>query len=314
MSDRVHIPSESWRPPRRQPRALDPQMIRMGVLAAGAVGVVILGMGGYALVAHRSHGIPVVEADASPIRVRPADPGGMVAEGTDEAVMGVDGKPAVAMVAPAAEAPEPQALRAQIAAARQANALPKPVPAPAPAQVAQAAPPAVQRASLSVPPAAASAAVSDMPETKPVAHAAARVPAAAAPLPVASGSMPVASGSMQVQLAAVETQEAALAEWQRLAKRMPDLLGPRRPAVVQAQHDGKTIWRLRTGGFSDTAAATVHSARRCGLRARVAPSLRSSAFSQGQGAALDPVRDGRHLTTLTVGLGWCQGCMRGCMA
>jgi hypothetical protein len=261
MSDRVHIPAESWRAPRRQPRTLYPQMIRMGVMAAGAVGVVILGVGGYALVAHRSHGIPVVEADSSPIRVRPADPGGMVAEGTEESNVGADGKPAAASVAPPAEAPEPGALRAQIAAATRQASVPKPVPAPvpvpapAPPVVAQAlppAPPAVQRASLSVPPAPSPAPVSAMPETRPAAHAAAKVPAPAVPAPVGA-----VSGSMQVQLAALETQEAALAEWQRLAKRMPDLLGPRRPAVVQAQHDGKTIWRLRTGGFSDTAAATT---------------------------------------------------------
>ena len=260
MSDRVHIPAESWRATRRQPRALDPQMIRMGVMAAGAVGVMILGVGGYALVAHRSHGIPVVEADPSPIRVRPADPGGMVAEGTDEASMGADGKPAATTVAPPAEVPEPQALRAQIAAAARQPAVPKPalaaLPAPVPAPVAQAAlpvAPAVQRASLSVPTAAVpSAPVSAMPETRPAAHAAGRAPA-----PAVAAPEPAVAGSMQVQLAAVETQEAALAEWQRLAKRMPDLLGPRRPAVVQAQHDGKTIWRLRTGGFSDTAAATA---------------------------------------------------------
>ncbi len=37
---------------------------------------------------------------------------------------------------------------------------------------------------------------------------------------------------------------------------MPSLLASRQPDVTRFEHDGKTFWRLRTGGFSDIAQAT----------------------------------------------------------
>jgi hypothetical protein len=60
-----------------------------------------------------------------------------------------------------------------------------------------------------------------------------------------------------VQLAALASQEAAMTEWQRLSKRMPDLLASRHPAVQRVDVDGKTFFRLRTGGFADIAQATA---------------------------------------------------------
>ena len=64
-----------------------------------------------------------------------------------------------------------------------------------------------------------------------------------------------------VQLAAVASEQAAQAEWQRLSKRMPDLLGARKPTVQRVDRDGRTIWRVRTGGFADLAEATSFCAR-----------------------------------------------------
>jgi len=63
-------------------------------------------------------------------------------------------------------------------------------------------------------------------------------------------------GGAFVQLAALETEALAQAEWQRLVKRMPELLGDRKPVVLKAERDGKVVWRIRTGGFADIAEAT----------------------------------------------------------
>ena len=64
-----------------------------------------------------------------------------------------------------------------------------------------------------------------------------------------------------VQLAAVDNEPAAQAEWQRLAKRMPDVLGGKHLVMQRAEHDGHAVWRVRTGGFADVADATGFCAR-----------------------------------------------------
>jgi len=91
------------------------------------------------------------------------------------------------------------------------------------------------------------------PVLAPVAPAA---PTAAAGLatnmaPAAHGKRPV------VQFAAVESGSAALAEWHRLVRQYPDLLGDRTPTITKAAHDGKTFWRVRTAGFPSMSDAVV---------------------------------------------------------
>ena len=99
-----------------------------------------------------------------------------------------------------------------------------------------------------------------------VAHPPAAVAAAPAPAvaPVAArpdaAAAPGAHGAA-VQLAAMESEQGATAEWQRLAHRMPELLGSRHPDVQRAEHDGHPVWRLRTGGFASTAQAAEFCAQ-----------------------------------------------------
>jgi hypothetical protein len=203
----------------------------------------------------RSGPVPVVTADGRPLKVRPENPGGMQTAGQNEDIMNVGRGPG--QLAPPPEAPALQALRqrqaaeeaarqeaarmeaARMEAARQA-AMP---PQVQPVAVAPNAPPAMQVPSVSAQPPARGAAA-----TPPAAPAAARPVVANAPAP---------AGKAMVQLAALTTEQAAKQEWQRLAKKMPDVLGSHQPVVTKLERDGKTFYRLRTGGFADQSQATA---------------------------------------------------------
>jgi SPOR domain len=226
---------------------MDPQVKRMGMAAAGFAGLLVIGFGGYTLIGHRPHTIPVVEAQSGPVRVRPDNPGGMQIAGANEQIMGGAGGSQTDAMAPPPEVPQPQALRAEIAAAQE--------------------PPPAQTVSLSTPPPAPPPVIDSMPETRPappLAHSPAKAvvtapPAHAAVAPAAPSAAP--SGGTQVQLAALDSAQAAMAEWDRLSKRLPELFRPHHPEVQRTDRDGKTFFRLRTGGFTDIASATAFCAQ-----------------------------------------------------
>lgn len=232
MSDDLHIPAagrgsvpiRTYYQPRRP--GMDRGTKVLLTVAAGLGGLLVAGVGGWALSGRHAAVVPVIEADSRPVRVKPENPGGLQVAGADEQVMGGRGS-RVQSLAPPAETPAAQALRAQMPPQA---AVPPPVPA------------------LPALPAAPPAAVVLQPALLP------------APTAIRQAPAPAAGGTL-VQLAAVDSEGAAQTEWQRLAKRMPGLLGDRQPVVQKAERDGRALWRLRTGGFLDIAEATAFCAR-----------------------------------------------------
>ena len=135
----------SYRPD-AQP-GMDPDMRRMAIVAGGIGAAVALVIGAVSLSHRGHHGVPVIEAAAGPVRVKPLNPGGMQVAGAEDAAGGVEA------LAPAAEKPALHALHARTRqAAAHTTQVAEPhtpiTPAPAMAQVAP-----VQRAVADLTPA-----------------------------------------------------------------------------------------------------------------------------------------------------------------
>jgi len=232
MSD-VMQPSWRVRPPERVSTGwgIPPKVWLIG---GGLAGSILLAGGitwGMAIMGPR--GVPLIETDGRPYRVRPDVPGGAVVPNQQELIFergaSRSDRPGEARLGPAPETPRPEMLRAQSQppAARQA------LPVTASPVTAAATPPA---------------------------------PAARAEVPAASPvAAPAVAGRAQVQLLAVRSEESARADWARLQRRVPELAG-RTPVITRLDREGQaTLWRVRTGGFADPAAARAFCEQ---LRAR----------------------------------------------
>jgi cell division septation protein DedD len=228
MSEDLSITRPTYRIPRHS-GGMDPATRRLALIAGGLGGALLAIVGGWTVMGHRSTAVPVIQADSRPIRVKPENPGGMQIAGANEDMSGGadtnGGK-----LAPPPEAPAPQAMLAP----------PPPSPAAAPTPASGSATPALAAAKPTAPPAS--------PADK------------RAVVPTSERAAPAGKGAL-VQLAAVTSEDAARSEWQRLEKRMPDLFGHRQPAFSKTERSGHTLWRLRTGGFSDVAQATAFCER-----------------------------------------------------
>ncbi len=251
MSDDLSIPSPTYRIPRRS-RGMDPATRRLALIAGGLGATLLLVIGGWTALGHRSGAVPVVQADSRPIRVKPDNPGGMQVAGANEDILSGDPDTNSGKLAPPPETPNPQAMRAPPAPPA-VVAAPAPIAAPAamPRMAPDKAAAMVEKAPLT--PVKAAPAVAAAAIVAPDKHGAAALPAADHGAAVAKGAL--------VQLAAVSSEAAAKVEWQRLQKRMPDLLDNRQPAFSQVERDGHMLWRVRTGGFSDFSQATVFCER-----------------------------------------------------
>ncbi len=236
MSEDFEIPAPVYRVPR--PRGvLDGGTGRLVLIAAGLGGTLLVVLGLSLVGGHHRGAIPVIEAEAGPVRVKPDNPGGMSIAGSEDEVLSSDDS---GKLAPAAEAPALQALREQEQAETTHAAVASPT-VPAPVVAAPA----------------------------PVAAPAAATPVAAPPVPAAHPAVLAAAHPAEVrpahgtdvQLGAVDSEAAAQQEWARLSRKAPELLGSRRPAFSPAERGGQTFWRLRTGGFASVAEATTFCER-----------------------------------------------------
>jgi SPOR domain len=232
VSDDASIRTPTYRVARQ--RGMDPATKRLALIAAGLGSALLAVIGVWSVNGHHAGGgsVPVIEPPPGPMRVKPANPGGMQLAPGDEIFSGSGGDNSVDKLAPPPETPDPQALRPppkaaiaplppapQAAAAPVANAVPLPAPAASPAHPQQ----------TGVPPA----------------------PSVSAAKPVVG----VPPAKAAVQLAALPTEEAARQQWALLQHRLPDLLRGRDPMISKLALDGHIWWRVRTGGFPDAAAA-----------------------------------------------------------
>jgi hypothetical protein len=144
VRDELDIPipamAPSYRQSVRRREEMDPATKRLAIFAS-VIGTALLGLvAAWAFTGHHRGGVPVIEAASGPVKVKPANPGGLQVPGANDEILsgGGDGKETVA---PGPEAPAPQALQAQEQAAAQAAAPPAPTAPAQPDATAQAAPP-----------------------------------------------------------------------------------------------------------------------------------------------------------------------------
>jgi hypothetical protein len=209
---------------------MDPNMRRMALFAGGIGTVLVVLIAISALTSRHNDEIPVITADTRPIRVKPADPGGLKVNAAENDVFSGGSDTRNARLGPVAENPDMKTLRRAATETAPVAETPAPVPSVAPpAPIVQS----TAQSTVKAPPVPA-------PAPKPA-------PVPAAPAATAHGAT--------VQLAALTSEQAARGEWQTLVKRMPDLLASRQPSFSRTDRDGHTFWRVRTAGFADATQA-----------------------------------------------------------
>ncbi len=215
---------------------------------------------------HDGAGTPVITAGVTPAKVAPSAAGGMQVPGADPDGLGASGSGAAnGQLAPATEAPDPGKLASEPAAvAPSLLATPSSPAVPsgkAPVTNAPAltagngnAPPAL----LPADPAQARAAIngtatSTADASLPPKH---HHHGAVAPDVATPSALGVAAESHHgVQFGALPTAAEARKEWKRLRAKMPALLDGRTPVIQTVDHNGSTLYRLRTAGFANRKAA-----------------------------------------------------------
>jgi Flp pilus assembly protein TadD len=99
-------------------------------------------------------------------------------------------------------------------------------------------------------------------ETQPPPPAAEATPTATQP-PAEASAVPLPpantpGGKVEVQLAGpTPSRDAAEVKWGRLQRQMPDAFAGHQPILAETHGTGRSVWRVRTGGFADAGAASA---------------------------------------------------------
>lgn len=216
MSD--PLPSYRIRPQRRSGPSRRSILFILGFALIGGAAI-------WDILDGRPGSVPLIEADRRPIRVRPADPGGLRVENQDALIFDRDPRPQhAARLSPEPEEPRLDLLRRRVGQPSEASS--------APASTAAAA--------------AAGPGEEDAPGL--AARSAATAPEASADA--------LGTQGVQVQIGALPSEAAAEKEWTRLSRRAPALFGGLKPSVSRFERDGQTtLFRLRTGPLRDAETA-----------------------------------------------------------
>lgn len=269
--------------------------VLVGAALAGGAAWFVLKDRGVGSLPKTSGGVPVVKADPSPYKIKPENPGGMQVENQDKTVYDrvskADAPTRVENLLPPPEKPKPpkkvetkpaepkpevksplEAKRDELAAmieslekkneaqeksTAEAKAAFGDAPKPAETKPADAKQAEVKAPTPLVPNTASPAPAAAEPTPK-LEFPPPRMPGGE-PMPPAppAQTAPAPSGTgVQIQLAAAKTEEAAMAEWNRMKAKHPDLLGALSPTVLRADLGERGVFfRLRAGSLPDKAAA-----------------------------------------------------------
>lgn len=232
-----------------------PRGVRL-VLVLAAVLIAAVAGGGLWYVLERFSGdqeIPLVEADRTPVKVRPDEPGGMQIPNQDIAVLN---RPAIGE---AAEKPQVETLMPP-------PEMPLPVPPPRLTPVEEAGapaadPPAVGTGTklvappLPAPPAAPALPVKPATPPPPLPP---RAEAAPAPSPAVAPSPAPGAAGYRAQVAAFRSEAAANNKVGQMKTRYADLFGPLPLQVRRVDRGTKGTWyRVQAGAFVERGQATA---------------------------------------------------------
>jgi cell division septation protein DedD len=224
-------------PPSRNHQAL--RAVLLAIVVAGlAGGSWWAGHGGKPATQDVS-AVPEIHPDAAPVKEAPKDPGGMVVPGQDSVLLNHDakGKPEELL-------PPPEAAKARPAPPPQVAATPSPPAAPPVATGAEPAPePSPAPTAASPPPQIAAAPATP---TSP----------GAGPTPKMAPAPGVAGPAYRLQLGALKSEAAAKAEWQKLQRQQPDVLGKLSLTVSRVDLGAKGVYyRIQAGPVADAGQA-----------------------------------------------------------